>query len=75
MCRSLAARTRRWHELEEASGEQLYFPTGQLYLGARDSLAGERRARQPPPQQDSGLTRRISGAALAKRAPATPRTG
>ncbi len=57
-----------WHELEEASGEQLYFPTGQLYLGARDSwlVSGARdslRLNRIPYEE-------ISGAALAKRAPA-----
>lgn len=57
-----------WRELEEVSGERLYFPTGQLYLGAADSwlVSGARdslRLNEIPYEE-------ISGSALAKRAPA-----
>ena len=56
-----------WRELEAASGERLYYPTGQLYLGARDSMlvSGARdsvRLNGIPHEE-------ISGAALAERAP------
>jgi len=56
-----------WRELEAASGERLYFPTGQLYLGAHDSMlvSGARdsvRLNGIPYEE-------LSGAALAQRAP------
>jgi sarcosine oxidase len=56
-----------WRELEAASGERLYFPTGQLYLGAPDSMlvSGARDS-----VQLNGIPHEeLSGAALAQRAP------
>jgi sarcosine oxidase len=56
-----------WRELEAVSGERLYFPTGQLYLGAPDSMLvnGARdsvRLNGIPHEE-------LSGTALAQRAP------